>query len=129
MLGGFIIGYYRFILSDFRVDVSPTGYINDELAIKWLDHFNEQTLEKAGGHKRILFIDGHRSHHTWRFLLTAEPMGIICLGFPPNTTHALQREPLLTIIHLDTDQFQHWMSLDFPNSNQNGRISSQITVQ
>jgi hypothetical protein len=109
--------------------VSPTGYINDELAIKWLDHFNEQTKEKAGGRNRILFIDGHRSHHTWRFLLATEAMGIIGLGFPPNTTHALQHEPLLIAIHLESEQFQHWMLLDFPNSNLNGSTSSQTTTQ
>jgi hypothetical protein len=75
-----------------RVDASKTGYINDEIALKWLENFDAQTVHKAQGRKRILFLDGHRSHHTWRFLVAAESKGIICLGYPPHTTHALQRE-------------------------------------
>jgi hypothetical protein len=111
------------ILTSFSVDVSPNGYISDDIALKWLEDFDNQTREKANGHKRILFLDGHRSHHTWRFLVTAEAKGIICLGYPPHTTHALQRlffrifdyQPLITL--------QLWMLLASHNSREPGRPS------
>jgi len=73
-----------------RCAVSPTGYINNDLGLEYLDWFDEQTRDKANGKSRILFLDGHGSHHTWHFLIAAEARGIICLGYPPHTTHVLQ---------------------------------------
>lgn len=75
--------------------VSPNGYIQDHIAIKWLDFFDAQTKDLANGKSRILLLDGHRSHHTLEFLLKAQAKNIICLGYPPHTTHALQGIPFL----------------------------------
>ncbi|KIM31870.1 hypothetical protein M408DRAFT_36724, partial [Serendipita vermifera MAFF 305830] len=76
--------------SHFRVNCSPNAYTSDDIALDWLDHFENETKELANGRKRLLLLDGHRSHHTWDFLQKARSLGIICLGYPPHTTHVLQ---------------------------------------
>jgi hypothetical protein len=75
----------------FRTDISETGYTSDVIALRWLESFNEQTAPIADGEKRLLLLDGHHSHCTYEFLTRAKSLGIICLGYPPHTTHALQR--------------------------------------
>lgn len=71
--------------------MSPNAFTSDQIALKWLDFFDERTKEKANGCTRILLLDGHRSHHTLDFLNKARSMGIVCMGYPPHTTHVLQR--------------------------------------
>lgn len=46
-------------------------------------------LNKTGGH-RLLILDGHNSHTTYRFCSFAEKHKIIILCLPPHTTHRLQ---------------------------------------
>jgi hypothetical protein len=53
---------------DILLAVSESGYINDLLSYKWLQHFNQQTEEKADGEWRILIMDGHGSHLTKEFM-------------------------------------------------------------
>lgn len=42
------------------------------------------------GHYRLLILDGHNSHCTFRFCDFAEKHRIIILCLPSHTTHALQ---------------------------------------
>jgi hypothetical protein len=77
-------------MAGYRVTASPNAYTSDTIAVDWLEFFNEQTQELANGRKRLLLLDGHRSHHTLEFLLHALSLGIVCLGYPPHTTHVLQ---------------------------------------
>lgn len=48
--------------------ISPTGYTNEGLRIKWLIHFHNQTYSKCKGQYRILIFYGHRSHCSEEFL-------------------------------------------------------------
>jgi len=79
----------------FRTNISDTGYTSDVIGLRWLESFNEQTAPIADGEKRLLLLDGHHSHRTYEFLTRAKALGIICLGYPPHTTHALQRMSFL----------------------------------
>ena len=52
--------------------------------------FNAQTKEKAGGHTRVVLMDGHSSHYTLELLEYARDNNIVILGYPPHCTHVLQ---------------------------------------
>ncbi|KAF5347471.1 hypothetical protein D9758_015051 [Tetrapyrgos nigripes] len=70
---------------------SLKGWTDLELTIDWLvNHFDPQTREKAQGHTRALFMDGHSSHFTEPVIQFALANGIVVIGYPPHCTHALQ---------------------------------------
>ncbi|CAG9953466.1 unnamed protein product [Clonostachys rosea f. rosea IK726] len=75
---------------DTRVAVVESGYSNDELALNWLQHFNEHSRKGQVGAKRLLLVDGHGSHHTAQFIEFCDNNGIIPFGMPSNLTHLLQ---------------------------------------
>lgn len=59
---------------------------------KWLERdFEPETAakNKSGGY-RLLILDGHNSHTTYRFCKFAEEHKIIVVCLPPHTTHRLQ---------------------------------------
>jgi hypothetical protein len=75
------------------VAVSPTGWINDRLALVWLDLFNKATSgpdRLNSREKRVLIFDGHGTHLTLEFLQFCEEWDIIPFGFLPHTTHLCQ---------------------------------------
>ena len=73
------------------IGTSETGWINDELALVWLDSFHEATINRIKkGEKRYLIFDGHGSHLTFEFLQKCEDHNIIPFGFLPHTTHLCQ---------------------------------------
>ena len=72
---------------------SPTGWTNDNIALEWIQAiFDRYTKEKArnGRDWRLLFVDGHGSHVTIRFLDYCYNNRIIVAVFPPYSTHRLQ---------------------------------------
>ncbi|EJF61425.1 CENP-B protein, partial [Dichomitus squalens LYAD-421 SS1] len=44
---------------------SPKGYVDGEIGIEWIKHFDKHTKEKAAGRRRLLLVDGHASHYTF----------------------------------------------------------------
>ena len=52
--------------------------------------FDAQTKEKAGGHTRVVLMDGHSPHYTLELLEYAQDNDIVILGYPPHCTHILQ---------------------------------------
>ena len=75
------------------VGTSQTGWINDELALVWLDSFIEATNRDdrtKKGEKRYLIFDGHGSHLTLEFLQKCDDNDIIPFGFFPHSTHLCQ---------------------------------------
>lgn len=68
------------------VTMSETGYINEELFLTWLQHF--QRHRPRG--KCILILDGHASHHSLPCLEYCSENKIELLCLPPHTTHVLQ---------------------------------------
>jgi len=76
--------------SDTTIAVFHSGYFNHQLSLDWLHHFEKHTRKLTKGTKRLLLLDGCRSHHTIEFVQFCDNNGIIPFGFPPHTTHILQ---------------------------------------
>jgi len=71
---------------------SPNGWTDKELGAKWLERdFHPQTAarNKSGGY-RLLILDGHNSHCSYKFCHFAEKHNIIVICLPSHTTHVLQ---------------------------------------
>ncbi|GJE90483.1 DDE-domain-containing protein [Phanerochaete sordida] len=71
---------------------SPKGWTDQELGSIWLEKdFEPQSAARnVSGRYRLLILDGHNSHCTYRFCSFAERHGILVVCLPPHTTHALQ---------------------------------------
>ncbi len=72
---------------------SASGWTNDELALQWIEQvFDRCTKDKArqGRDWRLLFVDGHGSHVTVKFLDYCYKHRIIVAVYPPHSTHRLQ---------------------------------------
>jgi hypothetical protein len=74
----------------YLLQVSSSGYSNDQLSLDWLHYFEKHTRKLTKGAKRLLLLDGYRSHHTIEFIQYCDNNNIIPFGFPPHTTHILQ---------------------------------------
>lgn len=73
----------------YSLAVSPKGYIDCELALKWLLTFIAYTEGKSNL-ARVLFLDGHISHYTIPFITCARENNIFVISYPPHCTHAMQ---------------------------------------
>lgn len=69
-----------------KVCMSDSGWINEELFLEWLKHF--QANRVAG--PCVLILDGHVSHKTLPALLFCERNNITLLSLPSHTTQRLQ---------------------------------------
>ncbi len=90
---------------DVLVTTSDTGYSNDWISLRWLEHFDRFSQKHQKGAWRMLVMNGYGSHHTREFLSYCEDHKIIPFGLPSHTTHLLQP--------LDVCVFQplkHWHS-------------------
>jgi len=47
---------------------SPSGFVNNRLTLKWIEHFDKYTRERTKGAYRMLVFDGYGSHDTDAFL-------------------------------------------------------------
>ena len=69
-------------------DLSDTGYSNDEISLRYLEHFNRNCPPK--GVYRMLVMDGHGSHNHQEFAARCEELKIIPFFLYPHTTHICQ---------------------------------------
>ena len=76
--------------NDFHVYMTKSGFTNDEIAIEWLQHFNEQTSKCQQGAYRLLLVDQHGSHCTQEFIDYCNSNNIVLFGFVPHSTHFIQ---------------------------------------
>ncbi|KIL55149.1 hypothetical protein M378DRAFT_18199 [Amanita muscaria Koide BX008] len=75
------------------VSVSPKGWTDQELGLKWLERdFEPNTRPETPREYRLLVLDGHNSHCTYQFIKFAAQAEhrIIIVCLPSHTTHALQ---------------------------------------
>ena len=72
------------------LSTSPTGYSNDELAFKWLQHFERDSRKTQIGVWRLLILDGYGSHLTYEFYEYAQKHKIELFALPPHSTHLTQ---------------------------------------
>jgi len=70
------------------IQVSSTGWTNNNLALAWLKHFD--TYARPVGAYRLLIIDGHESHCSIDFQDRCKEKKIIALCMPPHSSHLLQ---------------------------------------
>ena len=91
---------------------SPNGWTDGELALQWMvDDFDAQTVVKANGDPRALFLDGHSSHYTPELLQYAQESNITILAYPPHCTHVLQGLDVVCFTrmkHAWNDEVEHY---------------------
>ena len=75
---------------DWVIAVSDNGWTTNELGVKWLEHFDRHTKERAVGAYRLLILDGHESHNSIEFQQYCIEAKIITLCMPPHSSHLLQ---------------------------------------
>ena len=95
---------------------SPNGWTNDALGVAWLEQvFDKATKGKArnGRDWRLLFVDGHGSHITKKWLDWCHKHHVLIAIYPPHSTHRLQPldvslfSPLATYYTQQLDHFIH----------------------
>ncbi|KAF7335093.1 DDE-domain-containing protein [Mycena venus] len=77
----------------YSISISPNGWTDQELGALWLEKdFAPVTAERLDdpADYRLVILDGHNSHGTFRFMDFAEKHRIVVLCLPSHTTHALQ---------------------------------------
>ncbi|KAF7566808.1 hypothetical protein PtrM4_151280 [Pyrenophora tritici-repentis] len=82
--------WYTDLPRNWVIDVSPTGWINNDLALAWLKHFDAHTKASSAGAYRLLIIDGHDSRCSIEFQDYCKENNIIALCMPPHSSHLLQ---------------------------------------
>ena len=70
--------------------VSDSGYTNEELGIRWLDHFISYSGAGPKAPMRLLLFDGHSSHTTDDFRLKCWDNNIVPYEFLSHMTHLMQ---------------------------------------
>ena len=91
------------IPGNYLLDVSDTGYSNDELALDWIQHFDNYSRQYQRGAWRLLLFDGFGSHLTKQFVEYCDSRNIIPFSLPSHTSHLLQ--PLDVTVF---QPFKHW---------------------
>jgi hypothetical protein len=69
---------------------SDSGFVNDKLTLKWLQHFDKFTKNRTKGRYRMLIFDGYGSHITQDFLEYCWQNRIRPFQLPPHSTHLTQ---------------------------------------
>ncbi len=72
------------------LSTSPTGYFNDALAFKWLQHFERNSRKTQIRVWRLLILDGYGSHLTFQFYEYAQKHRIELFALSPHSTHLMQ---------------------------------------
>ena len=74
---------------DILLATSPIGYSNDELALRWLEHFEIHSQKSQVGVWRPLILDEYGSHLTYEFYEYAQNhhIELFQLPAPPLTSH------------------------------------------
>lgn len=75
---------------DWTIAVSENGWTTNELGLEWIKHFDKHTRGRTKGAKRLLVLDGHKSHHSYEFEEYCKDSGIITLCMPAHSSHLLQ---------------------------------------
>ena len=82
--------FYNNLDTDAMLKTSLNGYIDDQIALEWLEHFNIHTTPSDENQKRLLLLNGHDSHTTLKFWQKCQEFGVIPFRLPPHLTHFLQ---------------------------------------
>jgi hypothetical protein len=69
---------------------SLTGFVNNRITMRWLEHFDYFTKDRTKGAYRILIFDGYGSHDTDQFLDFCWQNRIRPFRLPAYSTHYTQ---------------------------------------
>jgi hypothetical protein len=67
-----------------------SGFTNDQLTFRFLQHFIEHTKAGPREPSKLLLMDNHGSHLTPEFILLARRNNVIPFSFPAHLTHCMQ---------------------------------------
>jgi hypothetical protein len=70
--------------------MTPNGWINNEMGLEWLKHFNNHIVNRLVGTYRLLIFNGHESHQLADFEVYYKENKIITLCMPPHSSYLLQ---------------------------------------
>lgn len=91
------IGRFRHLVDDVdclpgaRVSITPNGYIDRNNFAYYIEHhFHPLTKPTDPNEHRLLFMDGHDSHLTYRTLQFCYQHNIHVICYPGHSTHLLQ---------------------------------------
>ena len=89
--------------------------MDGEIALRYLQRFDEATKDRADGDYQLLVFDGHSTHLSFEFIEYALDNKIILLCYPPHTSHALQGLDVVIFGHLK----ENWVEAcdDFSSSH------------
>jgi hypothetical protein len=93
------------IVGDERIAVTDTGYLNNVLALQWIQLFDKLTKDSVKGTHRMLICDQFGSHLTYEFVKYCEDHQTILFFLPPHSSHILQ--PLDVGVF---SAYKHWHS-------------------
>jgi hypothetical protein len=82
--------YEEDIPQDWAIAVSDNGWTTNELGVEWLKHFIKHTEGKIVGARRLLILDGHKSHQSLEFRELCKENNIYTLCMPSHSSHLLQ---------------------------------------
>ena len=68
---------------------SKIGWIDQDLFLKWLEHF-DKFANPSPDNPHIIILDGHHSHKTLAAVDYCRSKGIRLLTLPPHSTHKMQ---------------------------------------
>ena len=83
------------------VEMTDSGYINEDVFLLWLQHFQKHRVQG----RCLLILDGHVSHSSLQCVEFCKENDIELLCLPPHTTHALQ--PLDRAVFKPMKTFYH----------------------
>lgn len=75
---------------DQTIALSNNGQTTDKLGFKWIKYFDKHTKEKTKGSRRLLILDGYRSHDIAEFYKFYRENNIITLYILAYSSHLLQ---------------------------------------
>ncbi len=89
--------------------------MDGEIALRYLQRFDEATKDRADGDYQLLVFDGHSTHLSFKFIEYALDNKIVLLCYPPHTSHALQGLDVVIFGHLK----ENWVEAcdDFSSSH------------
>lgn len=106
--------------SNYKFSYSPKGWIDDRLALLWLESIFEPQTATVVGETRLLIIDGHGSRITYTFVKFCVEHNILVLCLPSHSTHLLQ--PLDVGLF---SPYQHFYGLAVDNHMRSGNETGE----
>ena len=83
--------------------MSDTGYINEKLALDFLNHFIQYTKAGPDQPTKLLLMDNHNSHITANFINLGLQNNIVLFIFPGHLMHCIQPYDIRVF-----QAYEHW---------------------